>query len=353
VTKERANELRAPPAKPHGAPVNLETKEAKAALETAAYALDSMIRHMVRSNGTNEERMLTYLYASVFDSPAQTLVNTVNTVGIMGKGIAKTFRERYPAMFREYRRLCEREELKVGRLHLWKGDRWVLNFPTKTTWRLPSKIEYIEAGLQTFVASYERMGLVSVSFPPLGCGNGNLDWTEVRPLMERYLNKINIPVYVHSVHVGDEFVPEHVEERLAPTTFDEFWLQVRAAILENKGEFFTGEGGQSFSVKILNENELGIVRGGRQREKIPFDEITNSWMILRDSILSVDKFSDEASRRYKSYLFPILKSLPYVRSAPASHQDGPIKAEALFFARHSGRSEDARIEEQKQGCLSL
>ena len=103
--------------------------------------------------------MLTYLYASLFDSPAQTLVNTVDTVGVMGKGIAKTFRDRYPAMFAEYRKLCDRGELDIGKLHLWKGDdRWVLNFPTKTTWRLPSKLSYIEAGLQTFVSKYEKMG---------------------------------------------------------------------------------------------------------------------------------------------------------------------------------------------------
>ena len=154
--------------------------------------------------------MLAYLYSSLSDSPAQTLVNTVNTVGIMGKGVAKTFRERYPAMYREYRSLCDAGKLSIGSLHLWKGDdRWVLNFPTKTTWRLPSKLEYIERGLDTFVRNYERMGIVSASFPPLGCGNGNLDWLQVRPILENYLSNISIPIYIHSLHVGDEFIPEH------------------------------------------------------------------------------------------------------------------------------------------------
>jgi O-acetyl-ADP-ribose deacetylase (regulator of RNase III) len=300
--------------------------------------------------------MLTYLYASLFDSPAQTLVNTVNTVGVMGKGIAKTFRERYPSMFKEYRKLCDQGDLDIGKLHLWKGDdHWVLNFPTKTTWRLPSKLQYIERGLETFVTNYERMGIVSVSFPPLGCGNGNLNWTDVRPLMEKYLSAINIPVYVHSLHVGYEFVPEHEEQQAAPTTLDEFWMQLKATIFENRGYFVTGEGNQPFSVKIIHEDELGIVRGGRQRERIPFEEIANSWVILRDGILSVDKFSDDASRRYKSYFFPILKSLPYVRSARISRtgQDGVSKAEALFFTRHVGQSQDAPAEEHQQGCLSL
>jgi hypothetical protein len=171
--------------------------------------------------------------------------------------------------------------------------------------------------------------------------------------MEQYLSKINIPIYVHSIHVGGEFVPEHKEAEVAPTTLNDFWSQIKAAIYENKGSFVTGEGNQPFSVRIADDDELGIVRGGRQRERIPFEEIENSWVILRDGILSVDRFSDEPSRRSKSYLFPILKSLPYVRSTHMSHHDGLTKAEALFFARRLKKSEDARTQESKQGCLSL
>src|SRR4029078_8700192 len=130
-------------------------------------------------------RMLVYLRTDLFTSPAQTLVNTVNTVGVMGKGIAKTVKERYAEMFRIYREYCDRGELRTGSLMLWRGpDRWVLNFPTKTTWRLPSGIEYIESGLRRFMETYEELGITSASFPPLGCGNGNLDWHEVKPLME-------------------------------------------------------------------------------------------------------------------------------------------------------------------------
>jgi O-acetyl-ADP-ribose deacetylase (regulator of RNase III) len=298
--------------------------------------------------------MLTYMYASLFDSPAQTLVNTVNTMGVMGKGIAKTFRERYPAMYAEYRKLCDRGKLSVGNLHLWKGgDRWVLNFPTKTTWRLPSKLEYIEKGLQTFVNNYERMGIVSASFPPLGCGNGNLDWDEVRPLIEQYLSNISIPIYVHSLHVGGEFVPEHKEVHAPPTTLGDFRRDLMASIYENKGTFFTAEG--QFSVQLLDD-EIGVVRGGRLREKIPCDEIENAWVILRDGILSVDKFSDDTSRRYKSYLFPLLKSLPYVRSARISRvgqEGGLTKAEALFFGRQTGQPRGVASAEYKQECLSL
>lgn len=166
--------------------------------------------------------MLTHVHSSIFDSPAQTLVNTVNTVGVMGKGVAKECKLRYPRMFNEYRELCRSERLNVGDLHLWKSDnRWILNFPTKTTWKKPSRIEFIEAGLQTFVKSYKDLGITSASFPPLGCGNGNLDWEEVRPLMVSYLRDVSIPIYIHNVQVDPDFVPEHKETQPAPADFSE------------------------------------------------------------------------------------------------------------------------------------
>src|SRR5947209_16281482 len=141
--------------------------------------------------------MLVYLRTDLFTSPAHTLVNTVNTVGVMGKGIAKTFKERYPEMFRSYREYCERGELRTGTLMLWRGpDRWVLNFPTKTTWRLPSKIEYVESGLRRFVETYEELGITSISFPPLGCGNGNLDWSAVKPRSEEHTSELQSRQYL-------------------------------------------------------------------------------------------------------------------------------------------------------------
>lgn len=143
--------------------------------------------------------MLTYVESSLFDSPAQTLVNAVNTVGVMGKGVALTFRQLYPEMFAEYKRLCEQGALHIGQLHLYRGpDRNVLNFPTKKHWRSPSRPEYIEAGLRTLVDHHEQWGLTSLALPPLGCGAGGLDYdTQVRPLVENYLGALPIPVAVH------------------------------------------------------------------------------------------------------------------------------------------------------------
>ncbi|GAX07121.1 macro domain protein [Secundilactobacillus pentosiphilus] len=143
--------------------------------------------------------MLIYVQTSLFDSSAQVLVNTVNTVGAMGKGIALQFKKLYPDMFKEYRHFCETGDLTVGKLWLYKTPtKWILNFPTKKNWRNKSKIEYIEAGLKKFVETYQERGIESISFPQLGTGNGGLDWeNEVKPLMEKYLRPLPIKVYIH------------------------------------------------------------------------------------------------------------------------------------------------------------
>lgn len=142
--------------------------------------------------------MITYLEGDIFHSPAQVLVNTVNTVGVMGKGIALEFKNKYPEMFTKYKELCKNNSLSVGKLMLWyDSDYWLLQFPTKENWRNPSKIEYIEKGLATFVKRYSDYNISSIAFPKLGCGNGGLNWTEVKDVMEKYLSDLPISVYIY------------------------------------------------------------------------------------------------------------------------------------------------------------
>ncbi|MCL5996064.1 MAG: macro domain-containing protein [Chloroflexi bacterium] len=157
--------------------------------------------------------MLAYLNTSIFDSPAQTIVNTVNTVGVMGKGIALSFKTLYPAMYEEYRRLCEAGKLSIGKLHVYRTpNKIIVNFPTKKHWRAPSHPEYIEAGLKAFVKHYAEYGISSVSFPQLGCGHGELNWKkQVQPLMEKYLKVLPIPVYIHLYPGKPNFVPERLD----------------------------------------------------------------------------------------------------------------------------------------------
>jgi O-acetyl-ADP-ribose deacetylase (regulator of RNase III) len=114
----------------------------------------------------------------------EALVNTVNTEGVMGKGIALQFKKAFPDNFKSYQRACKSGEVVVGRMHVVQrlaSPRFIINFPTKKHWRRPSRLEYIESGLQDLVARVRELGIKSIAVPPLGCGNGGLDWSTVRP----------------------------------------------------------------------------------------------------------------------------------------------------------------------------
>lgn len=161
--------------------------------------------------------MITYVTFSIFDSPAQAVVNTVNTVGVMGKGIALSYKKLYPEMFEQYRTLCREKKLKIGTLHFYRTqNKTVINFPTKRHWRERSRIEYLHMGLARFVEIYATYGVESVSFPQLGCGNGELDWvSQVQPIMQEYLSTLPIPVFVHLYDKSPTFVPERLDEDYA------------------------------------------------------------------------------------------------------------------------------------------
>lgn len=152
--------------------------------------------------------MIEYLIGDIFSSPAQVIVNTVNTVGVMGKGLALSYKERYPDMFNVYRQVCEKGQFEIGKLMLWNApDHWILLFPTKENWRNPSKLEYIKKGLEKFAKTYDKKGITSIAFPRLGCGNGELNWDEVKPLMEQYLSPLPIDIYIY-VGVENNEIPE-------------------------------------------------------------------------------------------------------------------------------------------------
>ena len=164
--------------------------------------------------------MIQYIQGNLFTSNAKVLVNTVNTVGVMGKGIAADFKKIYPKMFEEYKALCENGKLNIGELFLYKtSNKWVLNFPTKKHWKSPSTVEYIEKGLQKLIEQATKLQLTDIAMPKLGCGNGGLDWEkQVKPIVEKYLKKspINVSIY----DFDKDIVPEH----LKPKEIEE-WLK--------------------------------------------------------------------------------------------------------------------------------
>jgi len=140
------------------------------------------------------------LIGNIFESKAKVLVNTVNCVGIMGKGIAQEFKKRYPEMFKDYKNLCDRETIQLGELYIFKTlyDKAIINFPTKKHWRSVSKAEDIYDGLQYFMQKYKDWGISSIAFPPLGCGNGGLEWDIVGPMMYQELSKLEIDIEIYA-----------------------------------------------------------------------------------------------------------------------------------------------------------
>lgn len=139
--------------------------------------------------------MIRYTTGNLLEADVEALVNTVNTVGVMGKGIALMFKERFPHNMEDYVAACKASEVQVGRMfvtenHELVGPRWIINFPTKKHWRHPSKMEWIESGLKDLKAVIQRERILSIAIPPLGAGNGKLDWKLVRPVIEQTLSDL-------------------------------------------------------------------------------------------------------------------------------------------------------------------
>lgn len=143
--------------------------------------------------------MFNLSFDNILNADVEVLVNTVNCVGVMGKGIAKEFKDKYPDMYKDYTERCSQKQVYPGEPYIFSvgKEKKVINFPTKEHWRSPSKLEYIEKGLDWFVNNYKQLNIKSVAFPPLGCGNGGLSWDNVGPLMYKKLNELPIKIVVY------------------------------------------------------------------------------------------------------------------------------------------------------------
>jgi uncharacterized protein YwgA/O-acetyl-ADP-ribose deacetylase (regulator of RNase III) len=153
---------------------------------------------------------------NLFDSTAQTLVNTVNCVGVMGKGVALEFKNRFPEMHKDYVARCNAGQVRLGQPYLYPSlvPPGVLNFPTKDHWRSVSRLEDIERGLAYLLAHYKQWGITSLAVPPLGCGQGQLEWRVVGPTLYRYLKRMDIPVELYAPFGAphDELKPAFLDE---------------------------------------------------------------------------------------------------------------------------------------------
>ena len=170
--------------------------------------------------------MIKYTQGNLLEADVDALVNTVNTVGVMGKGIALQFRQAFPDNYKAYRSACDRDEVRLSeifvfeRLHL-ERPHFILNFPTKKHWRSRSRLEDIERGLVDLRRVIKENEIKSIAIPPLGCGNGGLPWSEVRLRIEeslKSLKEVRILVYAPQATPKPEEMPVHTTKpNMTPT----------------------------------------------------------------------------------------------------------------------------------------
>jgi O-acetyl-ADP-ribose deacetylase (regulator of RNase III) len=147
--------------------------------------------------------MIQYTTGNIMDSSAEALVNAVNTVGVMGKGIALQFKQMFPHNFKIYKQACMNGQFTTGKVLAVKdreivlGERLIINLPTKQHWKMPSTYAYVENGLIALAAYLRAHPVKSLAMPALGCGNGGLEWPKVKPLIEQHLAALDMVIWVY------------------------------------------------------------------------------------------------------------------------------------------------------------
>jgi len=255
----------------------------------------------------------------MLESEAEALVNTVNTVGVMGKGIALQFKNMFPGNFKLYSNACKKNKLRIGQLlvtteeALLAGKKIIINFPTKKEWRLPSEYQYIEAGLKELVKVINENKIKSIAIPPLGSGNGGLDWNKVKKILEKYLSELNCEIYIYEPSAAIQEVLKKERVKLTPARamllsvlyelvrngefVSEFASEKIAYFLQRFGakETFKLEFQQNFygpysgKVKhVLYYLNGSYISGYSSKDKKPFEELG----LIPDAEMDVKEFLD-------------------------------------------------------------
>ncbi len=184
--------------------------------------------------------MLREITGNISESQADALVNTVNTVGVMGKGVALQFKKEFPNNFKAYQKACKEGRVEIGKMFVFedvsllRGKKLIINFPTKQDWRKPSEYEYIERGLEDLVEVIKTYRLKSVAIPPLGAGNGGLEWSRVRALIERRLSNVECDIWLYQPNAD---VKEALSKERAKLTPARAMLLFVLFDLARNGEF--------------------------------------------------------------------------------------------------------------------
>lgn len=273
--------------------------------------------------------MITYVIGDIFLSPARTLVNPVNTVGVMGSGLASDFKRFYPEMFEQYQQLCQDDAFDIGNLLLHRtAHKWVLNFPIKKHYRAKAKTEYVEAGLQKFVNTYAEQDITAVSFPAFGGEDDDLDWdTDVKPLMESYLDPLPISVYIHLNHLPNPFEPEHrsvraIRKWLQSTpqtiTFKKFWSDITHALKSDSRLETLGEDKQGYRILISQRkgrkkpNLMIRPNDNPKPEFVAESSLQDLWGYVQRTGFALPYNLPSGLSIHAPYLFGLLSKLSYI-----------------------------------------
>lgn len=312
--------------------------------------------------------MIKYVTGNLFDSQAEALVNTVNTVGVMGKGIALQFKKLYPTNYKVYKDLCDKKEFQIGQLLVVKdqnivtGEKTIINFPTKQHWKSPSEYEFIERGLDALISVIKENNIKSIALPPLGSGNGGLQWYKVKQIISQKLSKIEnceIIVFEPNTNVKEvlnkervkltparamllfmlfelvkngEFVSEFASEKLC------YFLQRFGAQKHFKLNYSANfYGPYSGKVKhVLNYLNGSYIMGYAGKDKKPFEQLNllvdseeavddyiNQNKELQEIVLSTSEF---LTGFYSSFGLELLSTVDYIaQSTQTSDKEAIIK----------------------------
>jgi O-acetyl-ADP-ribose deacetylase (regulator of RNase III) len=210
-----------------------------------------------------------YIIGNMLEADTQALVNTVNTVGVMGKGIALQFKERFPANFKIYANACKKGEVKIGKMLVVKentlaGEKIIINFPTKAEWFKKSQYNYIEEGLEDLINVIKEYKIHSIAIPPLGCGNGGLKWEKVKLLMDKHLGQfldVNIQIYEPNEAVKAILQQEQVKKEVELTPARAMLLhalfkyeklgEVASVFAANKLAYFLQKSGEPMRLQFV------------------------------------------------------------------------------------------------------
>jgi O-acetyl-ADP-ribose deacetylase (regulator of RNase III)/uncharacterized protein YwgA len=186
--------------------------------------------------------MIKYITGDILESEAQALVNTVNTVGVMGKGIALQFKKAFPHNFKAYSEACKKGEIAIGKsliikdISLNTGEKIIINFPTKKDWRKPSEYSFIAEGLDDLVKVLEEYQIRSIAIPPLGAGNGGLEWEKVKKMIEQKLAKLDTEILVYEPNAQ---IKEHLKKERVNLTDARALLLYMLYDLVRNGEYIS------------------------------------------------------------------------------------------------------------------